>query len=66
MPISVLPAIAGIASHIYSIGALVLGVAQLAVTIKFAMNRTRENARLVFYLSIIYLPLLWIVMTATR
>lgn len=66
VPISVLPAIAGIASHIYSIGALVLGIAQLAVTIKFAMNRTRENARLVFYLSIIYLPLLWIVMTATR
>lgn len=66
VPISVLPAIAGIASHVYSIGALVLGVAQLAVTIKFAMNRTRESARMVFYLSIIYLPLLWIVMTATR
>ncbi len=66
VPISVLPAIAGIASHIYSIGALVLGLAQLAITIKFAMNRTRENARLVFYASIIYLPLLWIVMTATR
>lgn len=66
VPISVLPAIAGITSHIYSIGALVLGLAQLAVTIKFAVKRTRENARLVFYLSIIYLPLLWIVMTATR
>jgi protoheme IX farnesyltransferase len=66
VPISVLPAIAGIASHIYSMGALVLGLAQLAITIKFAINRTRDNARLVFYASIIYLPLLWIVMTATR
>jgi protoheme IX farnesyltransferase len=66
VPISVLPAIAGIASHVYSIGALVLGLAQLALTMKFAMRRTREHARLVFYASIIYLPLLWIVMTVTR
>jgi protoheme IX farnesyltransferase len=66
VPISVLPAIAGIANHVYGIGALVLSLAQLAVTAMFAMNRTREHARLVFYASIIYLPLLWIVMTVTR
>lgn len=66
VPISVLPAIAGLASHTYGIGALVLGLAQLAVTVRFAFNRTHEHARLVFYASIIYLPLLWILMTVTR
>jgi protoheme IX farnesyltransferase len=66
VPLSVLPSIAGVASPVYSIGALVLGLAQLAVTARFAFARTTANARLVFYASIIYLPLLWIVMTVTR
>jgi protoheme IX farnesyltransferase len=66
IPISVLPAIAGIASQVYSMGALVLGLAQLAITLRFTLRRTHEHARLVFYASIIYLPLLWIVMTITR
>lgn len=66
LPVSVLPTIAGLASHVYSIGALVLGLAQLAATFRFAWQRTPEHARLVFYASIVYLPLLWIVMTVTR
>lgn len=66
VPISVLPAIAGIATHIYGIGALILGLAQLAITVRFSLQRTHAHARLVFYASIIYLPLLWIVMTVTR
>lgn len=66
VPISVLPAIAGIASQVYGIGAVVLGLAQAGVTAKFAFERTRANARLLFYASIIYLPLLWFVMTVTR
>lgn len=66
VPISVLPAIAGLATHIYGIGALILGLAQLAVTVRFGFQRTHAHARLVFYASIIYLPLLWIVMTVTR
>lgn len=66
VPISVLPSIAGIANHVYSMGALMLGLAQLAITVMFAMQRTHDRARLVFYASIVYLPLLWIVMTVTR
>lgn len=66
VPISILPAIAGIATHVYSMGALVLGLSQLVITIRFALDRTSINARLVFYTSIIYLPLLWIVMVITR
>jgi len=66
VPISVLPSIAGIANQVYGMGALVLGLAQLAITVMFAMQRTNDRARLVFYASIVYLPLLWIVMTVTR
>jgi len=66
VPISVLPSIAGIANQVYGMGALVLGLAQLAITVMFAMRRTNDRARLVFYASIVYLPLLWIVMTVTR
>ena len=66
VPISVLPSIAGIANQVYGMGALVLGLAQLAITVMFAIQRTNDRARLVFYASIIYLPLLWIVMTVTR
>jgi heme o synthase len=66
LPVSVLPAIAGLATHVYSFGALLLGLVQAGLTAKFAMARTETNARLVFYVSIIYLPLLWIVMTVTR
>lgn len=66
VPVSVLPSIAGIATLTYGIGALVLGLAQLAGTLLFAVRRTPERARLVFYTSIVYLPLLWIVMTVTR
>lgn len=66
VPVSVLPSIAGVASPVYSVGAVMLGLAQLGTTAKFAFHRSAANARLVFYASIIYLPLLWIVMTVTR
>ncbi len=66
LPISVLPTLAGLTSPVYGIGALVLGLAQFTLTLKFALHRTLANARLVFYASIIYLPLLWILMTLTK
>lgn len=66
LPISVLPAIAGLSTHVYSFGALLLGLMQAAITARFSFARTEANARLVFYASIIYLPLLWSVMTVTR
>lgn len=66
LPISVLPALAGLTTHVYSFGALLLGLMQLGVTAKFAFARTETNARLLFYASIIYLPLLWTIMTVTR
>ena len=43
-----------------------LGVGQLVLTIRFAMRRTVGTARALFYGSITYLPLLWILMLADR
>jgi protoheme IX farnesyltransferase len=66
VPISLLPAIAGITAPSYAIGALVLGFAFAALAAYFAMRRTDESARLLFFGSITYLPLLWILMGVTK
>jgi heme O synthase-like polyprenyltransferase len=50
----------------YFAGALVLGVAFLWLTICFARTRDVRDARKVFFGSIIYLPVLWILMIADK
>jgi protoheme IX farnesyltransferase len=66
IPASELPFLLGLTDPAYAIGALVLGLAQLAIAIRFAARRTDANARVLFYASITYLPLLWILMAAGR
>jgi len=66
IPFSVMPTSLGMTGQVYAIGALVLGIAQFALAVRFALKRTEANARLLFYASIIYLPLLWILMCAGR
>ena len=68
IPVSLLPStptihITGI---VYVIGALILGLAQFGMAIPFARDRSRANARSLFYTTLIYLPLLWILMATTR
>ncbi len=66
IPFSVLPSALHLTGNVYAVGALLLGVVQLALTIQFAAKRTNANARLVFYASITYLPLLWLLMCLGR
>jgi protoheme IX farnesyltransferase len=66
LPVSVLPTAVHLANQVYAIGVLVLGFAQFALTVRFAFNRTKANARAVFFASIIYLPLLWALMAFGR
>jgi protoheme IX farnesyltransferase len=66
LPVSVLPTVFSLATQVYGVGVLVLGLAQLALTIRFAFNRTKANARAVFYASIIYLPLLWMLLSFAK
>lgn len=51
---------------VYAIGALVLGIAQVVLAVNFLRHRSIANARMLFYASITYLPLLWILMVAAR
>ena len=66
LPISVLPTAVGLANQVYGIGVMVLGLAQFALCVRFALDRTKTNARAVFFASIIYLPLLWALMAAGK
>lgn len=66
VPISVTPALAGLAGSFYVGVALVLGIALVALSVHFARGRSTVAARRLFFASIIYLPLLWAVLVADR
>jgi len=66
IPISELPFLLNMTGPIYAVSALVLGLGMLALAFRFLVRRSHENARALFLGSIIYLPLLWIVMVVGR
>jgi protoheme IX farnesyltransferase len=66
VPVSLLPTLAGVAGTAYFAAAIVLGAALLWLAMRFLMTRSDASARALFYGSITYLPLLWIVMIANR
>jgi protoheme IX farnesyltransferase len=66
LPLSLAPTIAGMAGTPYFIGALVLTLAFFALTIRFARTRSNADARAVFFGSITYLPILWVLMISAR
>ena len=65
-PVSLLPAIVGIAGAPYSIVAAVLGFGLIALSALFARHRTTLTARRLFLYSITYLPLLWAALVIDR
>jgi heme o synthase len=66
VPVSLTPAIVGLAGPSYFVIALLLGLAFLYVSLRFAMRRTRRDARTLFLASIAYLPLVLIVLVLDR
>jgi protoheme IX farnesyltransferase len=66
VPVSVVPLVVQMTGVAYAVGALMLGLAQLGLAVGFLRRRTHADARRVFYASIIYLPLLWILMVLAR
>lgn len=66
LPVSLAPTLAGMTGTGYFATALVLSLLFLGLTIKFARTRTIRDARRLFFGSIIYLPILWIIMIAGR
>lgn len=62
IPISLLPGHFGLAGTTYVVVATVLGLAYLAASVRFAWKETRQNARRVLWTSLVYLPVLLIVL----
>jgi protoheme IX farnesyltransferase len=58
-PVSLMPAVVGLAGASYSVLATALGVALIAYAAIFARHRSTATARRLFLFSILYLPLLW-------
>jgi len=66
LPISLAPTLVGMTGTVYFIGALALTLLFVGLALRFGITRTVADARRLFFGSIIYLPLLWILMIADR
>ena len=65
-PVSLLPAVVGLAAAPYSIVATALGFILIGLSALFARDRSMVSARRLFLFSITYLPLLWGALVADR
>ena len=66
VPLSLAPTLLHMAGPVYFAGALALGIGFLWLTVRFARTRGVKDARNVFFGSIAYLPVLWILMIADK
>lgn len=66
MIVSLCPFVFGISGRIYLVSAIVLGVGFLFYAIQFSRQLTLSRARQLFFVSIIYLPLLLIAMCCDK
>jgi protoheme IX farnesyltransferase len=66
LPVSLLPTALGISGKVYFYGALVLGLLFLYSSIRAAFSQSRQQARRLLLASVLYLPLLFILMVLDR
>lgn len=66
LPVSLFPFLFHVTGTIYLVGALVLGGVFLWCAVQFARQLTHARARQLFFMSILYLPLLMIVMVLDK
>ena len=66
LPVSLLPTALGTSGKIYFVGAIVLGLLFLYSSIRAAMSKSRQEAKRLLLASVIYLPLLFILMVVNR
>jgi protoheme IX farnesyltransferase len=66
LPVSLLPTALGISGRVYLYGAIVLGLLFLYSSVRAALSKSRQEARRLLLASVIYLPLLFILMVLNR
>ncbi len=66
LPVSLIPTLVGMAGLVYFSGALVLGLIFLYYCFRLALSKENSSAKQVFYYSLLYLPLLFLVMAIDR
>ena len=66
LPLSLAPTLVGMTGTLYFAGALTLTLLFVGLAVRFGVSRTIADARRLFFGSIIYLPLLWMLMIADR
>jgi heme o synthase len=66
LPLSLGPTLVGMTGDAYFAGAMALTALFVGLAVRFGLSRAIPDARRLFFGSIIYLPLLWILMIADR
>ena len=66
LPLTLVPSVWGVTGKFYFIGAMALGFAFLASGVSLALNRSKPYARIMFFVSIFYLPALGFLMVWDR
>jgi protoheme IX farnesyltransferase len=66
LPLGLAPTLMGMAGSLYFAGALALTLAFLALALRFWRTRAVADARRLFFGSVLYLPLLWILMIGDK
>lgn len=66
IPVSLLPTALGISGKTYFVGAIILGLLFLYSSLRAAFSKSRQEARRLLLASVIYLPLLFILMVLDR
>jgi protoheme IX farnesyltransferase len=66
LPVSLLPTALGVSGKAYLFGALILGLLFLYSSVRAAFSQSRREARRLLLASVIYLPLLFILMVVNR
>lgn len=66
LPVSLMPTLLGISGTVYLVGAIVLGLLFLYSGIMCAVYKTRKHARRLLLASVVYLPLLFVLMVLNR
>ena len=66
LPVSLLPTVLGISGKIYLYGAIILGLLFLYSSLRAAFSKSKQQARRLLLASVLYLPLLFMLMVLDR